>query len=237
MYTLIYWPFLQGRGEFVRLVLEDAGVAYDDLARRSEAGGVAAVRAHLHGQGEGMPGFAPPFLIHDDLKLAETPAICAYLGQRHGLAPEGEGARAQALQLQLSISDVVTEVHDTHHPLGASLYYEDQKEGALQRARDFRGQRLEVWLSYFEKVLGHSGGPYLLGAELSYPDLGLFQLVEGLKYAFPNAVRPVLAQCPQLVKLHGKVRERPRLAEYLASDRRLPFNQEGIFRHYPELDE
>jgi hypothetical protein len=41
---------------------------------------------------------------------------------------------------------------------------------------------------------------------------------------------------PELLALRERVRELPRIAAYLASGRRMPFNQDGIFRRYPELD-
>ncbi len=238
MYRLIYWPTLQGRGEFVRLVLEDAGVPYDDVARQpeSEGGGMAAVRALLHGQGEVMPGFAPPFLVHEQLTLAQMPVICAYLGQRHGLAPETDALHMRALQLQVTISDVVSETHDTHHPVSSALYYEDQKQAALQAASLFRERRLPVWLRFFDRVLERSGGPHVFGDRISYVDLGLFQLIEGLKYAFPIVMKGALADVPRITALHQRVAARPRVAEYLASERRIPFNEHGIFRYYPELD-
>jgi glutathione S-transferase len=238
VYRLIYWPTLQGRGEFVRLVLEDAGVPYDDVARRSESegGGVAAVRALLHGQGKVMPGFAPPFLVHEELILAQMPVICAYLGQRHGLVPETETLRMRALQLQVTIADAVSEAHDTHHPVSSTLYYEDQKEAALRAASLFREQRLLLWLRYFDRVLEESGGPHLFGDRISYVDLALFQLTEGLCFSFPVTMKGALSGFPRITALRRAVAARPRLAGYLASERRIPFNQHGIFRHYPELD-
>jgi glutathione S-transferase len=238
MYKLVYWPFLQGRGEFVRLVLEDAGVVYDDVARRpeKEGGGAAVVREHLYGQGTGMPGFAPPYLIDGEFKLAQMPVICAYLGQRHGLAPESETLRLRALQLQFTLADLLDEVHDTHHPLGSALYYEDQKDEAVRAAQMFREQRLGKWLGFFERALTHEDGGALVGGAVSYVDLGLFQIVEGLGYAFPVAARRALQEAPRVAALHQQMRERPRLAAYLSSDRRIPFNEHGIFRHYAELD-
>lgn len=238
MVELIYWPFIQGRGEFIRLVLEDAGVAYDDVARRPEpeGGGVGAVRAHLYGGGAGAPGYAPPFLVDGELKLAQMPAICAYLGARHGLAPEPEELRWRALQLQQTVADVLAEVHETHHPLGSALYYEDQKDAALVAAKMFREQRLPKWLDFFERALVSAGGDALVGGRVSYVDLGLFQLVEGLRYAFPVAARASLQRTPHVVDLHRRVAERSALAAYLGSERRIPFNEDGLFRCYPELD-
>lgn len=236
MYTLIYWPFLPGRGEYVRLCLEEAGATYVDLARLPEAdgGGVGAVRPHLYGGAAGAPGFAPPYLIHEGRKLGQMSAICAYVAQRHGLVPDDAWARARALQLTLSLSDVATEVHDVHHPVSSSLYYEDQKDEAVRAAAAFRDQRLPKWLGYFEACL--ADGEHLLGA-FSYPDLCLFQTVEGLRYAFPRASERVLADTPRVRSLCQRVAERPRIAAYLTSGRRPAFNQDGIFRAYPELDD
>ena len=237
-YELYYWPNIPGRGEFVRLVLEEAGAPYVDVGRqpRDAGGGIEAVIEFYAGRSAGHPVFAPPVLKQGDLVLAQTAAICHFLGRRHGLAPADETGDAHALELQLTIADLVGEVHDTHHPISAMLYYEDQKPAAKQRAAHFVGERLPRFLGYFERALRHNGGGVLAGASLSHADLSLFQALEGLAYAFPRAFAKAGAATPGLLALRERVRARPRIAAYLASARRMPFNQEGIFRHYPELD-
>ena len=237
-YELYYWPNIPGRGEFVRLVLEQAGAPYVDVGRkpRAEGGGFEAVVAFYAGKSDGHPVFAPPVLKQGDLVLAQTAAICHFLGRRHGLAPADETGEAQALELQLTIADLVDEVHDTHHPISAALYYEQQKPAAKRRAAYFVGERLPRFLGYFERVLEHNGGGVLVGKALSHADLSLFQALEGLVYAFPRAFAKASAATPGLLGLRERVRTQPRIAAYLASERRMPFNQEGIFRHYPELD-
>jgi glutathione S-transferase len=237
-YELYYWPAIPGRGEFVRLVLEDAGVTYVDVGRLppAEGGGVEAVAAFYAGRTDGHPVFAPPVLKQGDLVLAQTAAICHFLGRRHGLAPADEAGEAHALELQLTVADLVGEVHDTHHPISAALYYEDQKPAAMQRAAHFVGERLPRFLRYFERVLRHNGSGVLVGTEISHADLSLFQALEGLVYAFPRAFAKASLATPELLALRERVRELPRIAAYLASGRRMPFNQDGIFRRYPELD-
>lgn len=240
-YELYYWPGLQGRGEFVRLVLEEAGADYVDVARQpaSEGGGAQAVVRMLSAASP-VPSFAPPLLKLGDLVISQTANICAWLGQRHGLAPEDEAGRLHALQLQLTLADLVSEAHDTHHPIAVGLYYEEQKPQALQRAAHFRRERIPKFLTYFERVLlENPGAPgqHLVGSRLSYVELSLFQVLEGLAHAFPNAMRSLAPRIPGLVALRQRVVERPRIAAYLRSERRLPFNEQGIFRHYPELDE
>jgi glutathione S-transferase len=237
-YELYYWPNIPGRGEFVRLVLEEAGVPYVDVGRRprNEGGGVEAVVAYWAGKSPGHPVFAPPVLKHGELVLAQTAAICHFLGRRHGLAPRDEAGEAHALELQLTIADLVDEVHDTHHPLSAALYYEDQKPEAKRRAAHFVKERLPRYLGYFERVLERNGGGVLAGTALSHADLSLFQVLEGLAYAFPRAFARASEATPGVLALRERVRARPRIADYLASERRMAFNQEGIFRRYPELD-
>jgi glutathione S-transferase len=237
-YQLYYWSEIPGRGEYVRLVLEDAGAAYVDVARRpaAEGGGTDAVVAFYAGRHPGHPIFAPPVLVHGDLVLAQTAAICHYLGRRHGLVPPDEAGVHQALELQLTIADLVAEVHDTHHPISMELYYEDQRREAKQRSKGFVGERLPRYLGYFERVVERSGGPWLAGAAVSHADLGLFQTLEGLAYAFPRAFARASEKTARVLALRERVRERPRIAAYLASDRRLSFNEQGIFRRYPELD-
>jgi len=139
----------------------------------------------------------------------------------------------------LTIADLVLEAHDTHHPVGMGLYYEDQKPEALRRSAEFRGERIGKFLGYFERVLAANpdGGEFLVGKALTYADLGLFQVVEGLRYAFPKAMAAQEAGWPQVIALHDRVTALPKVAAYLASPRRLAFNEDGIFRHYPELDE
>ena len=234
-YELYYWPTIQGRGEFVRLALEEAGAPYADVARTrgGEARLLALLRADV-----ARPPFAPPILKSGRLLISQTANILAYLGPRHGLCPADESGRLWTHQLQLTIADLVAEVHDSHHPLAASLYYEDQRREAKKRAADLTAERLPKFLGYFERVLERNprGRLHLVGARLSYADLSLFQAVAGLCYAFPNAMSRLARKLPRVNALHDAIAGRPRLAAYLASPRRVPFSEEGIFRHYRELD-
>jgi glutathione S-transferase len=236
-YELYYWPSIQGRGEFVRLALEEAGADYVDVARKpGKNAGVPAMMRFLDGTRIEHPPFAPPFLKAGALVIGQTANILLYLGSRHGLAPRGEAGRLWTNQLQLTISDFVAEVHDTHHPIAAGLYYEDQRAAAKRRAADFLKRRAPKFLHYFEGVLERGGGHYLLGRAVSYADLSLFQVADGLRYAFPKAMRRLEKKAPRVMALHDRVAERPRIAAYLGSSRRIAFNQSGVFRHYPELD-
>jgi glutathione S-transferase len=232
-YELYYWTGIQGRGEFVRLALEDAGADYVDVARQR---GDAPMEAFLDGEHDQPLPFAPPFLKAGRLLIAQTAAILDYLGQHLPLVPEGEARRIYANQLQLTIADLVAEIHDSHHPIAAGLYYHDQKPEAARRAADLRQHRLPKYLGYFERVLERADGRHALGGH-SYVDLSLFQLMAGLDYAFPRAMARLRPGLPRLGALAGEVAARPRIAAYLASPRRLPFNESGIFRHYPELDD
>ena len=235
-YELFYWPSIQGRGEFVRLALEEAGASYVDVARRPEAdgGGVDALTKLL--RAPAIAPFAPPFLRCGDLVIAQVANILLYLGPRLRLVPGDEASRFHANQLQLTIADVVAEVHESHHPIASSLYYEDQKPEACRRSKIFVEERIPKYLSHVERAVAASAGQYLFGDEVSYVDLSLFQLLEGLEYAFPRAMAHVVLPLPRLVALRDRVKARPRIAAYLASPRRLAFNENGIFRRYPELD-
>lgn len=237
-YELYYWPTIQGRGEFVRLALEEAGVAYEDVGRRGDGADFAAVAAVLERTDVAHVPFAPPVLKADDRLIAQTANILLFLGARHGLAPADEAGRLWTHQLQLTIADWVVEIHDTHHPLGPSLYYEEQKPEAVRRARAFREHRLGKFMGYFERVLAANavGADFLVGDGVTCADLSLFQVVAGLRYALPNAMARIEAEHPRVTALHARIAERPRIAAYLASPRRIPFNEDGIFRHYPELD-
>ncbi|MGZ9256682.1 MAG: glutathione S-transferase [Candidatus Binatia bacterium] len=234
-YELYYWPSIQGRGEFVRLALEDAGANYLEVARRPR--GMAAMSRAMDNPSVKRPPFAPPFLQAGKLVIAQTANILLFLGPRLGLAPKPDAGRLWAHQLQLTIADWVSEVHDSHHPIAGSLYYEDQKREAKRRAENFIAERLPKFLSYFDRVLARNGSRVLVGNKVSYVDLSLFQMIEGLRYAFPRAMTRQERKQRRVIALHDRVAARPRLAEYLASERRLPFNQEGIFRYYPELDD
>lgn len=233
-YQLYYWPDIQGRGEFVRLTLEEGGVPYVDVARTP--GGMREMTARLRGEGGGMLPFAPPFLVDGDLCIAQTSEILSYLGPRLGLVPRDEASRLKAMQIQLTIADLVAEAHDTHHPVDVGLYYDDQKPEAARRAAAFVRERMAKYLGWLEKLLERSGAAFLIGPRLSYADLSAFQVVEGLSYAFPNAMARLAPEIPRLLALRAAVAARPRVATYLRSDRRLPFGEDGIFRHYPELD-
>jgi glutathione S-transferase len=232
-YQLYYWPGIQGRGEYVRLALEEAGAEYADVARGGH--GMAAMMKMMEGD-SGTPPFAPPFLKAGKLVIGQAANILLYLGSRHGLAPSAEAGRLWVHQLQLTITDFVAEVHDTHHPIGVSLYYEDQKAPAKKRTEEFWNERVPKYLGYFEQLLGSSDGSYITGRRLTYVDLSLFQLVEGLRYAFPKRMKAFERKIPGLVELHDRVAARPNIKTYLESDRRIAFNEDGIFRHYKELD-
>lgn len=237
-YELYYWPTIQGRGEFVRLALEQAGADYVDVGRDGERG-MRALLKGLEDQGVPHPPFAPPYLKDGDVVVAQTAAILLYLGPRLGLAPEDEAGRLWVHQIQLTLADLVAEAHDTHHPVAVDLYYEDQKPEAARRAEGFRRERIPKFLGWLEAVLARNpaASGWLVGDQVTYADLSAFQVVEGLRYAFPRAAAAALRTAPRLGDLAERVRTLPNIAAYLASDRRIPFNQEGIFRRYPELDE
>src|SRR6202023_3424835 len=180
-YELYYWPSIQGRGEFVRRALEEAGADYVDIARRPGRRGVPALMKLLEDKRSARPPYAPPFLKAGKIVIAQTANILQYLGARLNLAPRDEAGRLWAHQLQLTIADLVTEIHDTHHPVSGWLYFEKQREAAKLRAKEFWRHRAPKFLGYFERVLGKSGGPHLLGRKLTYVDLSLFEIVEGLR--------------------------------------------------------
>jgi glutathione S-transferase len=231
-YELYYWPGIQGRGEFVRLALEDAGADYIDVARKR---GDSAIMPFLRGKYEGALPFAPPFLKAGRLVIGQTAAILAYLGPHLGLVPGGQAAEIYAQQLQQTITDIVVEAHDTHHPIASSQYYEQQRAAARKRAKVFCDERMPKYLDYFESVIERGNGRQALSRH-SYVDLSLFQLVSGLDYAFPNAMRRMQKRMPRLRALAERVADRPNIAAYLQSPRRIAFNEDGIFRHYPALD-
>jgi glutathione S-transferase len=239
-YELFYWPGIQGRGEFVRLALEAAGAPYVDVARERGPGrGVAALTAMLGGRSAPFTPFAPPFLRDGDVVVSHVANILYYLGPKIGLAPAGEASRLFAHGLQLTITDLVSEAHDTHHPISTDLYYEDQKKEAKARAAAFLAHRVPKYLGYFERVLADNpvGNAHAVGDKLTTVDLSLFQVWAGLNYAFPRAFAGAEGRYPALSALAASVAAHPKVAAYLASERRIPFNESGVFRRYPDLDQ
>ena len=232
VYELFYWPSIQGRGEFVRLALEEAGVHYVDVAR--EPGGMARMIAAMDGADH--PSFAPPFLKAGDVTVGQTANILMFLGERHGLAPQDAQGKYWVNQIQLTIADLVEEIHGVHHPVDPSLYYHDQKPEASRAAQAFRARRLPKYLDWFENLLAAADGDWLVGDRWSSADLSLFHLVAGLDYAFPLRMAALAPDMQRVRALHDRVHALPELADYLASDRCLGFNEDGLFRHYPELD-
>jgi glutathione S-transferase len=235
-YELYYWPSIQGRGEFIRLALEEAGADYVDVARRAGKRGVPAMMKLLTGKRIVRPPYAPPFLKAGKLIIAQTANILLYLGPHLGLAPRDEAGRLWAHQLQLTIADLVVHIHDTHHPVSGWLYFEEQRPAARRRTQDFWRYRVPKFLGYFERVLANNGGTWSVGRRLSYVDLSLFQIVEGLRYAFPKRMKRFEKRVPLLIALHDRVAKRPRIMAYLSSKRRIPFSQWGIYRYFKELD-
>jgi len=229
-YEFFYWPEIQGRGEFVRLALEDSGAAYIDVARglESEGQGVPAMLALMQGQGTSHIPFAPPFLRDGNVIVSHIAVILLYL----------EDGRLWAHQMQLTITDIVAEVYNSHHPIDEDKWFHEQKGEAIARAAVFRRDRMPKFLDWFERILAaNPAGPdHLVGGSVTYADLSLFQLIEGLRFAFPLASERELARLPRVTAVHDAVAERPRLKAYLASERRVPFKETGIFRRYPELD-
>ena len=232
-YELYYWPGIQGRGEYIRLALEEAGADYVDAAR-GERGMTEMMR--MMEASSGTPPFASPFLKAGKLVIGQTANILLYLGSRHGLAPKTEAGKLWVHQMQLTLADLVLEAHDTHHPLGPSLYYEDQRAPSKRRSDEFWKERVPKYLGYFEGILKSNGGAYVTGRRLTYVDLSLFQIVEGLRYAFPKRMKSFEPEIPGLIGLHERVAARSNIKAYLASDRRIAFNEDGIFRRYKELD-
>ena len=233
MYELYYWPIIQGRGEFVRLALEAAGADYVDVSRQDDGKAMMALmEANDHA------AFAPPFLKLGDRTIGQVAAILAWLAPQLGLSPNGDTDRAWLNQIQLTWADFVAEVHDTHHPVEMMAYYDEQKTEALRRSAEFREQRIPKFLGWLEKTItsNPSGPDWLVGDGLTYADLSLFQIVEGLRYAFPKAAERALEKTPMIIAVHDRVAALPRIAAYLKSERRIAFNEDGIFRYYPELD-
>jgi len=248
-YELIYWPGLPGRGEHIRLAFEEAGATYTDTAHQKD--GMQCVLAQIDTKNLGCPinppPLAPPILKHGDLLINQTPNILLYLGPRLGLVPsadeDGDGDAVYRInELTLTALDGLSnEVHDCHHPIATGLYYEDQKPEAKRKSEDYIKNRLPKFLGYFERVLkgeASKGGKWLYGGKLTYADLVLFQCLDGVTHAFPNAMGRLKkeGEYKGVFELHEAVKNRPKIKEYLASDRRQKYGM-GIYRHYPELDE
>lgn len=250
-YELLYWPGIPGRGEFIRLAFEAAGVSYKDPANEPDGPGAKVVASliskdDLGGDGN-PPVFAPPALKVPGegkdgapLLIYQTPAILSYLGDKLGLAGEDEVDKMTVLSHTLTALDLNNETHDTHHPVAVAQYYEDQKDEALKKATDFRENRIPKFFSFFERVLKANEAQgqvkFLVGNKLTYADTTLWHVLSGLKFAYPNELKAREKDYPLLLgSFYESVAQTKGVKEYLESERRLPFSM-GIFRHYPELD-
>ncbi|KAL8377496.1 hypothetical protein RB595_008259 [Gaeumannomyces hyphopodioides] len=241
-FHLIYWPGFPGRGEFVRIALEEAGIAYKDTAHQVD--GMSVMQAQLAGDDKNPPVFAVPALRHGDVLISQTPNILQYLGEVAGLAPTaaaGGAGRHHVHALALTALDGFgDEVHGTHHPVDVAAYYDDQRAEALRYARVYVGGRLPKFLAYFEGVLAaptSGAGPWLYGGRLTYADLALYHGLDGVHFAFPKAVAKAKesGKYGRVFALYDAVKERPNIKAYLASERRQKYS-DGLFRYYPELD-
>ncbi len=231
-YTLWYWPSIQGRGEFVRLALEAAELPYIDAARDAgEDGLLADLNART-----GRTPFAPPYLALDGFVIAQVANILMYLGERHDMAPSNMADRLWLNQTQLTIADLVSEVHNVHHPVAMMDYYDDQKSEAARAAKQFRDERLPKFLGHFEDAAQANPGEWLIDHRWTYCDTSLFQVIDGLRYMFPKRMKTLEPDYPNLIRIRDQVADLPGIRAYLKSDRRIAFNTDGIFRHYPELD-
>ncbi|VVD89226.1 glutathione S-transferase [Pandoraea morbifera] len=238
-FELFYWPGLQGRGEFVRLAFEATATPYVEIVRGDSPG--QGLDALLHAMDDPRcidPPYAPPFLRVGDELIGQTANILAYLGPLLGLVGESPRARRWVNQLQLTLADLVAEVHDGHHPIASRLYYSNQRAEARKRTADLIDYRLPKFFEYFERVLAHNPHPggWLSEGAMSYADLSLFQVIEGLYYAFPRAMTGFATAFPRCRAVRDAVAREPRIAAYLKSSRRIAFNTTGIFRYYRELD-
>ncbi|OCH89353.1 glutathione S-transferase C-terminal-like protein [Obba rivulosa] len=276
-YTLYYWPGIPGRGEYIRLAFEFAGVPYKDANDPKQFMQLFQPEHAGH-----PPHFAPPILALPSGKLlSQTPAILNLLAPRLGLAgargsllappaqrlggawaefgeerervlkedetEDAEQERATVNQLVLTALDLCSEAHDVHHPIAKSKYYEEQKEPALACAASFRADRIPKFLKHFNAVLtsnpatktadAGAGQTFLVGARTTTADLVLFQVLDGLLYAFPRRMAKLRKDdaYDAVFALHESVRDGPALKGYLESERRRPFGM-GLFRHYEELD-
>lgn len=233
-YQLWYWPDIPGRGEFIRLPMEAAGIAYSEPARTA-ADGLAAVAAYLETLDQ-QPAFAVPLLDTGSEQIAQTPNILAFLGEEHGIGPAGAAQRRYLNQLQIDMADFAEEMHSTHHPVSAYLYYEDQKAEAARVAEAFRTDRVGKYLAHFERAARTSDGDWLVGDEWSCGDTSMAQLLDGLCYAFPRRMAILAPEFRKLQTIRRKISALAGIVSYRQSSRWQAFNQEGLLRHYPEHD-
>ncbi|SMY24333.1 unnamed protein product [Zymoseptoria tritici ST99CH_1A5] len=248
-YEILYHPGIPGRGEFIRLAFEVTGTPYTDIANSQKDGYATVQKTCMNttstaSEGSNPPMFAPPALRipgagknGEALVIAQTSNILLYLSEKLSLLPEGdENGKYFVNQLVLTALDLNNEIHDTHHPIGPSLYYEDQKDASLLKAKDVRENRIPKFLSYFERVLkGNGDGKYLVGERVTTADVTVWQVLDGLQFAFPKEMAVRRKEFEALFKWYEGFKEEKGLKAYLGSERRLPYSQ-GVFRYYPELD-
>jgi glutathione S-transferase len=185
VFELIYWPGDPGRAEHIRLALEYAGAKYIDTALSKDA--LTTVLAQISddqlGDSLNPPCYAPPILRHGQLAINQTPNVLLYLGPKLGLVPgidENPNNLFRVNALALSALDGLSnEVHNCHHPISTSLYYEEQKDESIRASTAWVTKRLPIFLAYFQKVLSGEAsgqGPWLFGGKTSYADLVLYHV-------------------------------------------------------------
>ena len=212
----------------MRLALEEAGADYVDVARRGrQTRRAPAMMKLLESNPAGAAALcaAVPEAGKDISRRRRS--FCSISAPRLSLAPRDEAGRLWAHQLQLTVTDLVVHIHDTHHPVSGWLYYEEQRPAAKRRTADFWRYRAPKFLGYFERVLQRNGGKYMVGRRLTYVDLSLFQIVEGLRYAFPKRMKRFEKKVPLLIALHDRVAKRPRIAAYLVLETAHPVQPMG----------
>ena len=202
-YRLFYWE-KRGRGEQIRLLLNELGQEYEDVYVPMNEEFMKLKR-----QGPGTLYFGSvPMLEDGDFKLAQGPVIMNYLGRKHGLMPADLQPAAKTEAMVVGAEDM------------RMAYFRLLGDGREEKQAKFVGGAWnDRWLSAWSGLIELNGDTgYLVGSTLTQADLAVWDALDAIITWIDGAT---FASFARVQKFYESIKARPAIASYLASDRRI----------------